>query len=560
MNSISIRAALTSMFAALMAAIALVGAMGLWELHQINANVVAIGTNWLPSVNATRKLQVDQSTFRIREARHILSADSDEMKKIEQQLVEARSEIEEGMKVYDKLVSSSEERTGYNKIQEGLGQYFHLHEEAIQLSRESKKDEATALFNGELTKKGIEVRGYIDTVVALNEKGAATEVDTSTELYSDAFMVLSIVIGVSLLIGCASIGFMLVRVMRPIGAMTDAMGVLAGGDTEVVIPGQGRADEIGKMANAVQIFKDNMLETERLRQEQEEAEMRSVEQRKTDMRKLADQFQRAVGGIVETVSSASTHLENAATSLTKTAETTQNQSSVVASASEETSANVQGVAAAAEQLAATVTEISRQVQQSSSIAGQAVLQATTTTQRVGELSDSATRIGDVVQLINSIAGQTNLLALNATIEAARAGDAGKGFAVVAQEVKALAAQTGKATSDIGKQIASMQAATTEAVKAIHEITATINQMSEISGTIAAAVEEQGATTQEISRNVSEAAKGTAEVACNIIDVNRGAAETGSASTQVLTSAKQLAGEGQSLRREVEAFLRSVRAA
>jgi methyl-accepting chemotaxis protein len=284
MNSISIRAALTSMFAALMAAIALVGAMGLWELHQINANVVAIGTNWLPSVNATRKLQVDQSTFRIREARHILSADSDEMKKIEQQLVEARSEIEEGMKVYDKLVSSSEERTGYNKIQEGLGQYFHLHEEAIQLSRESKKDEATALFNGELTKKGIEVRGYIDTVVALNEKGAATEVDTSTELYSDAFMVLSIVIGVSLLIGCASIGFMLVRVMRPIGAMTDAMGVLAGGDTEVVIPGQGRADEIGKMANAVQIFKDNMLETERLRQEQEEAEMRSVEQRKTDMR------------------------------------------------------------------------------------------------------------------------------------------------------------------------------------------------------------------------------------------------------------------------------------
>jgi methyl-accepting chemotaxis protein len=179
---------------------------------------------------------------------------------------------------------------------------------------------------------------------------------------------------------------------------------------------------------------------------------------------------------------------------------------------------------------------------------------------VGELSDSATRIGDVVQLINSIAGQTNLLALNATIEAARAGDAGKGFAVVAQEVKALAAQTGKATSDIGKQIASMQAATTEAVKAIHEITATINQMSEISGTIAAAVEEQGATTQEISRNVSEAAKGTAEVACNIIDVNRGAAETGSASTQVLTSAKQLAGEGQSLRREVEAFLRSVRAA
>jgi methyl-accepting chemotaxis protein len=207
-----------------------------------------------------------------------------------------------------------------------------------------------------------------------------------------------------------------------------------------------------------------------------------------------------------------------------------------------------------------VSEISRQVQESSKIAGEAVIQTEKTDARITELSGAAGRIGDVVKLITAIAEQTNLLALNATIEAARAGEAGRGFAVVASEVKQLATQTAKATEEIGTQITSMQAATRESVTAIKEISGTIGRMSEIAGIIAAAVEEQGAATQEIARNVQQAARGTAQVATNITDVSRGAGETGMASSDVLASAQALSRESGVLKSEVEKFVQTVRAA
>jgi methyl-accepting chemotaxis protein len=280
----------------------------------------------------------------------------------------------------------------------------------------------------------------------------------------------------------------------------------------------------------------------------------------TNMNKIADDFEATVGNIIGTVSSASTELEATATSLTKTAAMTEQLSTSVAGASEEASSNVQSVATASEELASSVSEISRQVLESSRIAGSAVDQAGKADGRIAELSQAANRIGEVVKLITAIAEQTNLLALNATIEAARAGDAGRGFAVVAQEVKALAAQTAKATDEIGTQIGGMQTATADSVVAIKEVSDTIRRISDISSAIAAAVEEQGAATQEISRNVQQAAQGTSEVASNIVDVNRGASETGSASAQVLSSAQSLANESNRLKLEVGRFLDTVRAA
>jgi methyl-accepting chemotaxis protein len=378
--------------------------------------------------------------------------------------------------------------------------------------------------------------------------------------------------------------FLLTRsIIKPIGRLTESLNRLASGDIEAPVAGSDRNDEFGTIARAVEAVRETVRNqmAERIKQddeakaraamerqsaeEREAAEAKAAAEReetrrKAAMHKLADQFESAVGSIIQAVSSASGELEASAGMLTKTADTTQKLAGVVASASEEASTNVQSVASATEEMTSSITEIGRHVEKSSHIAVQAVKQAEKTDARIAELSKAASRIGDVVKLITAIAEQTNLLALNATIEAARAGEAGKGFAVVAQEVKALAAQTAKATEEIGTQIAGMQAATQESVAAIKEIGGTIGSISEITSTIAAAVEEQGAATQEIARNVGSAAQGTAKVATNITDVNRGAGETGVASGRVLTSAQMLSKESNHLKAELERFLNTVRAA
>jgi methyl-accepting chemotaxis protein len=366
----------------------------------------------------------------------------------------------------------------------------------------------------------------------------------------------------------ASIGMILVsfwvafsRILRPLFSLTGAMGELAKGNFEMVLPGLGRKDEIGDMSHAVEAFRIKLEEKANVEAELKLKQDRlAAEQRKAEMIKLADSFESAVGEIVQIVSSTSTELEASAGTLTLSAERTQELTIMVASASEETSTSVQSVASATEELSSSVNEIGRQVQESARMASEAVDQARVTNDRVSELSKAAARIGDVVELISTIAGQTNLLALNATIEAARAGEAGRGFAVVASEVKALAEQTAKATGEIGQQISSIQAATQESVGAIREISGTIERLSEISSTIAAAVEEQGAATQEISRNVQQAAQGTTEVSAKITDVQRGASETGSASSQVHSSAQWLSGESSRLKLEVGNFLNAVRSA
>ena len=358
------------------------------------------------------------------------------------------------------------------------------------------------------------------------------------------------------------IAFLIARgIINPLSGLTAGMKELAAGNFGVVLPGLERKDEVGDMAQAVETFKVKAAEKAR---EDAEAQTRhdqvAAQQRKSEMTKMANDFEAAIGEIVNTVSSASTQLEASATTLTRTAEHGQQVTATVAAASEEATTNVQSVASATEELSSSVNEISRQVQESARMANEAVDQARRTNDRVGALSKAASRIGDVVELINTIAGQTNLLALNATIEAARAGEAGRGFAVVASEVKALAEQTAKATGEIGQQITGIQAATQESVGAIAEISGTIEKLSEISSTIAAAVEEQGAATQEISRNVQQAAHGTQQVSSHIADVQRGAGETGSASSQVLAAAKSLSGDSNRLKREVGRFLDSVRAA
>jgi methyl-accepting chemotaxis protein len=377
--------------------------------------------------------------------------------------------------------------------------------------------------------------------------------------YGRAIMLFSVLVAVGLAaIGVA--GYTVVSgVTRPIAGMTAAMARLANRDWTTEVPALGRKDEIGAMAKAVSVFKENGIANDRMQEEQRK-EQETKARRAEALAAAVGDFEKAASSIVKTVSSASTELQSAAQSLSSTAEEGSRQATAVAAASEQASSNVQTVATAGEELSSSIAEIGRQVTQSTRIAGHAVEQAEKTDAKIQGLADAAVKIGEVVNLINDIAAQTNLLALNATIEAARAGEAGKGFAVVASEVKSLANQTARATEEIGQQISGIQGATKESVEAIKVIGKTIAEVNEIATTIASAVEEQGAATQEIARNVQQAARGTQEVSSNIAGVTQAAGETGAAASQVLGASKELAQQSEMLRQQVETFLARVRAA
>ncbi len=424
---------------------------------------------------------------------------------------------------------------------------------------------------------------------------------------AETAFILVAAIALALLAVTVLFAFIIVRgIVGPIGAMTGAMLKLAEGDKAIAIPAVGQKDEIGQMAGAVQVFKDNAIKAEALAAEQErlkaEAEAEKERQRQADERRKAEadaekerrqkeeearkaeaeaarekqraeqerqarriaeltrDFDAKATAVLKTVAAAATELQSTAQSMSATAEETTRQATTVASAAEQASASVQTVAAAAEELTSSVQEIGKQMSQSTTIAGQAVDKAQSTNRTVKGLAEAAQKIGEVVGLINNIARQTNLLALNATIEAARAGEAGKGFAVVASEVKSLATQTAKATEEIGAHISAIQNATGEAVGAIQSIGGTIGEMNQIATTIAAAVEEQGAATSEISRNAQGAAAGTNEVSANIVGVSQAATQTGSAATQVLAAANELSRQAEALRGEVDRFLSDVKSA
>ena len=380
--------------------------------------------------------------------------------------------------------------------------------------------------------------------------------------YSSARFSFLIALAVLIAVAAASVAMIVMvrrRICGPIVDLTATMTRLAGGDVSGEIAGTGRGDEIGAMASAVGVFKDSMIQAERLAAEKA-SESDGKMRRAQVLDELTRVFEAKVTELVGGLSSASSIMEDTAQSMSSTATLTNRQAALVAAASEQTSGNVQTVASATEELASSISEIGRQVAQSTEIAARAVENAQRTGDTARSLAEGAQKIGDVVTLIQSIAAQTNLLALNATIEAARAGDAGRGFAVVASEVKSLAGQTAKATTEISEQIAAIQAASDQTVTAIQNVANVIGEIDQIGTAIAAAIEEQGSATKEISRSVQEAARGTQEVNANIAGVQRAAGDTGAAANEVLGAAEQLSSQSRELAEQLDRFLAEVRAA
>ena len=469
----------------------------------------------------------------------------------------ADQQLKDNHAAFDRAVKFTEDATQKTKLadaEKGLDDLIKSVKDCENLLRQLQD------HMGTLVGIDYEIESRTDQLRDGAQEGAGKEETRLRGIVDSGTHSLEIGAGVIALISLLFAFITASSVIRPLGGMTRAMSALARGNRNVAVPSLGRRDEMGAMANAVQVFKNNALEVERLQEEQRLQEERSTEERQQALRDMADEFESSVRSVVSGVADASTHLQQSALTMSETAEQTSRRSTAVAAAADQASANVQTVAGAAEELSVSSSSIAHDIARSATIAGNAANQARVTKQTVDNLAESAHRIGEVVGLINNIAAQTNLLALNATIEAARAGEAGRGFTVVAQEVKALAAQTARATEDIAAQITQMQATTRDAVIAIRSIDQIISEINEIAMTIRTATEQQQSATVEISRSVMQAASGTEEVSQNIVGVTHAATETGVAANDVQDAAQRLGNQAQTLSEAVDAFLGSLRAA
>ncbi len=559
LSRFTLRFRLTAAFAVILLSTLALGLFSNERMGHVNAVADDVASNWLPSANVLGSLSQDFELLRSRQGQ-VLLVDDKSRPEILDKLAKARQKVDADLKAYEPLVQAGEERRLADAIKTTMAAYMDLDAPyRAQIASGDLKGATDVFLHG--MKSSVEaLRAAIAADRDYQMKQGQAAANAGIALGKSARMTIWLALGLSTLV-CFAIGWAMIRtISAPVNRMARTMDVLAGGNTAVAIPNLGEPNEIGAMAAAVDVFRQGMIRNQALEAEAAAARDRAEAQRKQIMLDLADQFEAAVGHVVEMVSSAATEMQATASQLTGSAQEAAERATSVSAAAEEAGTNVTSVAASAAELGASVAEIGRAVGHSREKAQDAVGEADATAEIVHELSEAAARINGIVDMITGIAAQTNLLALNATIESARAGEAGKGFAVVASEVKQLAGQTSRATAEINQQISGIQATTQRAVQAIGNIGNTIRYINDSSTTIAAAVEQQGAATHEIVVAVNQASVGTSEVTQDISSVARVAEEAGLGASQVLSASSELARQAAQLRHQMLTFLDQVRAA
>ena len=559
MGDIRIRYKLALAFGLMFIVIMGLGALATQRMAAMNAAATDISRNYLTSTRILGIVAFDMVRYRQLEAAHAMAltpAERDDEVKLMQPVL---AELGSHWQSYQPLIHPGEERQLAEAFSTGWSAYLDLSKQFVALSDANNSAAARALYIGTMRDAFTKLTDALTTAQQLNTKEGRQRAADGAAIYAETRVIVLATAGVALLLAIAAGLGINASVARPIARITESMRHLAQHDLTVEVAGVGRRDEVGEMAASVAVFKQSMVDADRLAEEKA-AEQASKLDRAKYIESLNANFDLSATETIEGFADAAGQLQITAAGMSATAEQASRQATIVTAAAEEASANVQTVAAATEELSASIAEITRQVTESANVAAKAVQESAEASTTMQGLSEVAHRIGDVVHLINTIAGQTNLLALNATIEAARAGEAGKGFAVVASEVKNLAAQTAKATEEIVTQVTAMRDATGQVVSAIGRIDGTIGEINAISSVIAAAVEEQSAATREIARNIEEAARGTAQVSANVTSVSDAAHDTGTAAEGFLAAASLMDHRSKALQGSIRTFLGAIRSA
>jgi len=504
------------------------GVFALQRLDGVNRASADILNNALPATRVLGELAYHTMRFRQLEATYELALDAEAQAKEMASMRTVGEQAAKALQAFEPLAAQGEGHV----LAEQMKQLWQAY--AVQDGKLLTADHATSvgLYRGEMRTGFNKFQDALQAEIALNRTHANQASDDATSLGHSTFAWILSALGLTALL-CMIIGLSMIRsISTPITAITHVMRRLAKQDLSVEIFGTNRRDEIGSMAQAVEVFKQNAVERLRLEGEQKTQETRAVEVRHAALTNMAVRIETESGAAMESVNAQTTAIAATAVEMNASSMRTGEAAQSATLAAGQVLANAQTVASAAEQLSASIREISGQMNLSTTVVGRAVVAGGEARATIEALNTQVGRIGDVANMISDIAAKTNLLALNATIEAARAGDAGKGFAVVASEVKQLAAQTARSTEEITRHISEVRAATDGSVAAVGRIEKTIEDINAIAGSIAAAVEQQAAATAEIARNVGETAGAVDEVTRRIGDVSAESARTGERSAQV----------------------------